>query len=330
MYDAITIGGATYDIFMKSKKFKVVPGNGQTPLLCMIHGTKVVVEEAYFEIGGGGANVATGLAKLGLKVACEGLLGRDWEGKRIIKLLKKRKVDTSMLSDSAKHSTALSVILYQARERTILTYRGASDYLTKNLVNWSKLAKTKWLFISHLSGQSDKLLADIIKFKKKHPKIKVAWNPGSTQLDKGIKKLAKFLAITDLLILNKEEAEGLIKIKVENPKSLKMKSFRPLFERLTAYGPQIIAITNGKRGAQAWDKDKIYAYPGIPVKIIANVGAGDAFCSGFIAAIILGKKVEEALRWGIVNGASVITQYGAQIGVLNKKEIVKWANKLKK
>ena len=163
----------------------------------------------------------------------------------------------------------------------------------------------------------------------KHPKIKIAWNPGSTQLDKGLKGLAGFLAKTDLLILNKEEAEGLTKIKIQNPKGSKMKSFRPLFEKLIKYGSKVMAITDGKRGGQAYDGDKIYSYPSIPAKIVANVGAGDAFCSGFLGAIILGRTVKEALRWGMANGASVITHYGAQLGVLNRKEIIKRANKLK-
>lgn len=341
MYDVITIGGATFDIFMKSEKFRVVPGEKITvsdiPMLCMTHGTKLVVEEAYFEIGGGGTNTAVGLANLGLKVAFEGIVGKDLEGKRILELLKKRKVNISMVSASSRKRTALSVVLYRARERTVLTYRGVSDYLTKNLVDWDKLAKTKWLFVSHLSGQSHNLLKEIIKLKVRHSEIKIAWNPGSTQLNKGIKELSKFLACCDILILNKEEAEGLTKIKIENLsqvksrdlKGLRMKSFRPLFEKLTLYGPKIIAITNGSRGAQAFNNGKIYSYPGIPVKIIANIGAGDAFCSGFLGAIILGESVEEALSWGIANGASVITKYGTQIGLLNRKDIVKWAKKLK-
>lgn len=332
MYDVITIGGATFDIFMRSGKFRVVPGEkiavSSVPMLCMIHGTKLVVEEAYFEIGGGGTNTAVGLANLGLKVSFEGVVGKDLEGKRIMDLLKRRKVDTSMISSSDKQKTALSVVLYRARERTILTYRGVSDYLTKDLVDWNKLTKTKCLFVSHLSGQSHKLLKEIIKFKVKHPDIKIAWNPGSTQLDKGIKELAKFLACTDVLILNKEEAEGLTKIKIKDPKELRMKSFRPLFEKLTLYGPKIIAITNGRRGAQAWDDGKIFSYPSPKVKIIANIGAGDAFCSGFLGAIILRKSIEEALRWGTANGASCITKYGTQIGLLNRKDIVKWAKKL--
>jgi len=295
MYDVITIGGATFDIFMKSEKFRVVPGEQITvsdvPMLCLIHGTKLVIEGAYFEIGGGGTNVAVGLANLGLKVAFEGVVGKDLEGKRVLELFKKRKVNTSMVSSSNKQKTALSVILYRARERTILTYRGISDYLTKDLVDWNKIAKTKWLFVSHLSGKSHNLLKEIIKLKVKNPQIKIAWNPGSTQLDKGIKELSKFLACTDVLIVNKEEAERLTKIKIENPKGLKMKSFRPLFEKLTVYGPKIFVITNGRRGAQAYDQGKIHSYPALPVKIIANIGAGDAFCSGFIAAIILGESI---------------------------------------
>ena len=233
-----------------------------------------------------------------------------------------------MVSRSDKEKTALSVILYRARERTILTYRGVNDYLTKKLINWNKLAKTKWLFVSHLSGQSHKLLKEIIRFRAKHPRIKIAWNPGSTQLDKGIKELSGFLSLCHILILNKEEAEEITKIKIENPKGLKMKSFKPLFVKLAAYGPKIIAITNGKRGAQAWEGKKIFSYSNIPVKIVANIGAGDAFCSGFLGAIILGKSVEEALRWGIANGSSVITKYGTQIGLLNRRNIEKWSKRI--
>ena len=62
------------------------------------------------------------------------------------------------------------------------------------------------------------------------------------------------------------------------------------------------------------------AYPD-PKPPFERTGAGDALASTTVSALALGKNLEEALQWGMVNGMSVVQQVGAQKGLLNRGEI---------
>ena len=100
MFDVITFGSATQDIYVKSKKFLPVLGKafatGQG--ICLSVGSKVKVEDLFFSSGGGGTNTAATFANLGLKVAFCGQVGDDCLGNLVTAELKKLKIDTELLS----------------------------------------------------------------------------------------------------------------------------------------------------------------------------------------------------------------------------------------
>jgi len=58
-------------------------------------------------------------------------------------------------------------------------------------------------------------------------------------------------------------------------------------------------------------------------------GAGDAFGSAFVGGYILNNgDLEIALKFGIINSGSVISKYGAENGILRRKEIERRIKKL--
>ena len=69
MFDVISIGSATLDVFLRSPELDVEKQNG-TKEICVPYGAKLEVEEIHFETGGGGTNTAVTFARQGLKVAC--------------------------------------------------------------------------------------------------------------------------------------------------------------------------------------------------------------------------------------------------------------------
>ncbi len=283
-------------------------------------GAKVYVDKVYFEAGGGASNTAVGFSKLGLKTAIMGRVGEDREGIELIKGFKRQKIDTHLVQVDKKTSTGFSYILglkKRKRAHAIFAYRGSNDNLVLK-VRKSDLKSVKWLYLSSLSSPVwEKFLKDIFSFKKTG--IKIVWNPSNVQLKVGWKKLGKYLKKTEILILNDDEARELVlsKMKTRNL------SNRYLLEQLYKMGPKIVVITAGKNGAYAYN-GKAYYQKAAPAEVIHATGAGDSFSAGFISSLFYNPSdIQRALKWGVVNSASVIDQIGAQKGLLNKRQIIK-------
>ena len=212
-YDIITFGSATRDIFLrpddlrviKDKKF--IAGRG----LCFPLGSKIDVEDIFFSIGGGGTNVAATFVNQGFKVAFCGKIGEDRAGEEVVKELDRFKIDRSLVSKTGKKMTNHSVILAsKKRERTILSYRGAAGEWTRKDIPWSRL-RADWFYLAPLSGKLSWLTETLVNFAKKEG-IKLAVNPGKSQLALPKKKLRKVLEKVDVLFLNQEEASLLTKV----------------------------------------------------------------------------------------------------------------------
>ncbi len=88
-------------------------------------------------------------------------------------------------------------------------------------------------------------------------------------------------------------------------------------------GPQIAVVTDGPRGAYAFDGEAVWFAPPYPdpAPPYERTGAGDAFASTFTSALALGKSVDEALMWGPINSMSVVQKIGAQEGLLPREQL---------
>src|SRR3989344_982805 len=190
MYDIVTIGSATRDVYMRAKDLLLVKdprfktGAGE----CLALGAKVEVSEIVYAVGGSAANTAVTFARQGLKVACVAKVGNDLRGEEIIRQLGKENMDTHFIAKDKKLMTAYSaVLLAPSGERSILVYRGAGEALRVQDVPQQAL-HTKWLYITHLGGKSAEVFPWIVR-KAASRNIKIAVNPGSTQLRMAIPRL---------------------------------------------------------------------------------------------------------------------------------------------
>jgi ribokinase len=334
MYDVITIGGATLDIFMKDQEFEVRKDAEKVDVeeICMVLGDKILVEDVYFTYGGGGMNTASNFSKLGLDVAFIGSVGEDEIGKGILAKLHERGIADEFVLKHADQKSGLSVALHAGeRERTILGFRGANNHLNPECIPDDLHKKTQWIYLAHLSGDSHKCLLSLAQQLRKSD-MQLMWNPGSTQLKTGFEGMKELLAQTSVLNINKEEAELLSGVEVARDTTLsddEIDDLSPLFEKIAEMGPQIIVITDGKRGAAVWKDGAMITSKNHDIAETADTtGAGDAFGSGFLAGYISTGKIEEALRWGVVQGGAVITDFGAQNGLLTRSEMEKELEKM--
>ena len=140
------------------------------------------------------------------------------------------------------------------RDRTIMVYRGASEYLSK--INFKK---AKWYYLAPLSGKIASLTQDIIDYAHKK-NIQIAFNPGNSQLNLSKEVLQKMINKTNVLILNQEEAA----ILTENNFNDEDK----IIEDLKKIHKRITVMTKGEKGVVVLDKGKIYSRDALPTKVI--------------------------------------------------------------
>lgn len=316
-YDVITMGSATIDIFLytSGELVKIETPKIKETLLAYPLGTKIVVKNSHIMTGGGGTNTAVAFSRMGLKTSFIGKIGDDFYGERVRDELKKEKID--FLGSIGKGMTAFSVVMDSfAHDRTIFTQKGESNNLSLKEINTSKI-NTHWLY---MSSMLDKSFSTSITIAKRVKAIggKVAYNPSIYITEKGMKFLSPLLRFVDYLILNKEEAVSLLSTDENDPYFL--------LEHLKTQGFVGVVITDGANGAYGIDAfSQHYSLKSHKIKVIESTGAGDSFASGFMSGIIKGLDFESAMKIGISNAESVITQIGAKNRLLSFKEAMKKA-----
>lgn len=318
MLDVLCVGDVIYDMFLKPHEAEMLESCKKSrtrvacePMLCFGYGEKITVEELNYSLGGSAANVAVGLRKLGMDTGIVSFIGRDYAGDKIKEKLESDGVSIDQLMIDDRIETSFSTILRHKLERTILIYRDKFDYSRLKL---PKTKKAKWLYISHMGKGYEEIYKKATALASEK-NVKIVLNPGKVQLKEKHKYFLSLLKLTEVLILNKEEAEFLVNSRFP----LETKE---LYYKLSDFGVKNVVVTNGKKGAYARGEDKkIYHEKAISVETVEKTGAGDAFSAGFLASYMDNGDLSRALKWGIINGAKVTEKIGAQYGILTKSEI---------
>ena len=346
LFDICTFGSITVDLFIQSPDIsdvEITNQSGKHPFFMIPAGEKIQIHDMKQTVGGGAANCAVGLAKLGLEPVIYGTVGHDEYATFIKKTLTQQGVNTHHIS-SCKNESSFSIILTSAKgRRTVFHHRSSC----KAFDNQSLLEApaSRAIYISHLYEQSQHILSEIPAWKQQNKTGLCVWNPGKTQFKKGFSAFKTVFPCIDYLILNREEAEAFTgkkskeiaiekatsqntgsKIDLRAPEN-KIKSIgivTNIADKFLKAGVKNLIITDGRNGAQLFNKDTHLFIPTLATPPFCTLGAGDAFAVGVIGARLLGKDFETQLQWGHANASSVVEELGAQEGQLTLKEIEKF------
>ena len=326
-FDVITIGSATQDITFYTQEGQLLDNKKDVlrqKLLAFEYGAKMEIDKTYFSFGGGASNSAVNFSRLGLNSAAFISLGDDSRGKLILSELKRQRVNASILKIQKDQESGVGFILIgPANERIIFINRGSNNSLNIEKKDFKKLQKTKWIYLTSLSGKWEPVLKNIFLI----PNVKFAWNPGGAQLKRGKKFLGKYIKKTNVLCLNKDEAIELVVLddKYKNKDVKFLNNVKNLLKIIKEMGPEIVVITSGKKGADCYDGGKFYHQSILEEKVrIDTTGVGDAFNSSFVAGLeLFNGDIKKAMYLGVLNTASVISRQGAQNGLLSKEDIKK-------
>lgn len=307
MFDLLSIGDATLDTFLIIDEATLnCDLQAHQCQLCFNYADKIPIRDTAQSVGGNAANVAVGISRLGGKTALVSDLGDDQNGRMIKATMRKEKVNVDNVRLLPGKDTRYSVVLNYKSERTILSYHAGRKYRLPSL------PKTSWIFYTSLGQTFENLQKKLIKHLQKNKAVKLAVNPGSYEIKKGLAEFKKILPFTEILFVNKEEAELL---------SGATGSILQIMRKLHQLGAKIVVITDGNAGSFASLGTNCYQMGTYPIAPVAKTGAGDAFTGGFLTAIMNGKILPEAMRWGTANATGVIQQFGAQKGLLTRDKI---------
>lgn len=275
-WDAILAGDLFIDLVMTG--FSSLPGFGEEGF----------AQACGRETGGGAANTACGLAKLGLRTALLAIAGADeidWFRERFAE----RNVDTSLLRADPELATAITVAVSTPLDRIFYTYNGPNAKLHDTLAEpetWELLAEARHVhFAFPLAPELLATVADWLRERGTTTSIDVGWR--EDWLDST--SVAAALGHVDWFLPNEREANRMTR--ETNPTAM-----LGWFQRQGARG---VALKLGPEGSTSTGA----LVPSIPVNPMDTTGAGDCFNAGFLYGLLTGLPVEICLRLGNVCGA---------------------------
>lgn len=321
MFDIIAVGDAVVDTHVNINNASVeCDVDTRACRICFDYASKIPITGSFQALGGNAANVACAASKLGLQTAVYASLGKDGNGRLVSEELQKNKVDTSLIEHLAKTQTRYSVVLNFQGERTILSYHEKRPY------HWPKnFPASEWIYYTSLSEGYEPIHEALIKHLKKHPSVKLAFNPGTFQLKNTLEKVKEATALSDIVFVNLQEAETICEAGLK-----KLKSVKGLIRKILDIGAREVVITDAERGAFAGNEDEIWQMGIYPMPVVSKTGAGDAFSAAYLVARQRGHDMHTALAWGAAMSGAVVSEQGPQKGLLDEKGIEKIMKKFPK
>jgi 2-dehydro-3-deoxygluconokinase len=254
-------------------------------------------------IGGAESNVAIGLARAGVAVTWAGRTGDDSFGELVSREIRAEGVRVHVTVDQSA-PTGLMVKERRTVEQTRVQYyrdRSAGSRLEAQDLPHELIRDAE---ILHMSGitpalsdtareaawsavQTAKAAGTLISFD-------VNYRSGLWSPERAAESLVPFINESDLVFAGQHEAAVVVG---DRP------SEEALLDALSGEGRRTAVLKLGALGAAATANGQTFRCAANPVQPLDTVGAGDAFVAGYLAAILSGDGIHDALRRGNAHGA---------------------------
>ena len=299
MYDLISVGNIAIDLYYKGKTLTNKDGRFQLAI-----GGKYHADYFHEDIGGGGCNVAVGVAKHGLKTAVFARVGNNPFKETIINKLKQKNVSSEFCQFEENYNIISSILLTDSSERTIISY-DTPGHLAKKFFLHDELKKAKNIYISSLTSVSLEDKIEIITYLKGDKTLTFV-NLSIVDCRREPEVLYKIFDSLDVLIINAHEYSELIK------KPYKDMNLKNLEITLPYLKNRILIITDAEKGSYGYYKNEKYFQKAVePKKIIDTTGGGDAYTAGFIAEYLKTKNIKFSMESGAKYAAEKLSRIGA-------------------
>ncbi|KTT81107.1 5-dehydro-2-deoxygluconokinase [Mammaliicoccus sciuri] len=276
-------------------------------------------------VGGSPVNISVGAAKLGLDVGIIANVSDDQHGRFAVNYLNKVGVDTSQVAvDKDGHKIGLTFTeIKSPSESSILMYREevADLYLKPQDVSEDYIKNAENLLISGTALAKSPSREAIIKALQiaKDNNVNVVfeldYRPYSWANEEETSLYYKLVAEqADVVIGTRDEFDM-----IESFKSL---SDKEISSKLFDYSPNLVVVKHGVQGSNAFDKEgNTYEGKAFKANVVKTFGAGDSYAAAFIYALVKGKSVEEALKYGAASAAIVVSSHSSSEAMPSASDI---------
>lgn len=288
------------------------------PRFCFSFGDKVHVHDRYTAPGGCACNVSVGLARLRVGACALGMVADDADGAWITHELQNDGVDTRSIMTARDAATDLSVIIVDTTtgERTIFVNRDIGERLT---LTPDRITSATWCFVGSLYGDAVADSMTALYDAVRDGTVQLAYNPGGHNIAVQATMVKKLISVAACVFVNKDEALRILAIDTP-PGAVDGEKEEDIVHAIVAQmtlPSACVVVTDGTRGAWTNDAKGGTLHVEASGKVARDTtGAGDAFASGFLAALLHGADRARCMQWGAANSDSVIEHYGAQKGLL--------------
>lgn len=266
-------------------------------------------------VGGSPVNISIGAAKLGLNVGLIANVSDDQHGRYIIDYLKQSGVDTSQVHiDENGHKTGLTFTeIKSPTESNILMYREevADLYLASEHISPKYIENSEYLLISGTalaqSPSREAVLKALSIAKANDVKVvfEIDYRPYTW---KSLEETSIYYELVaqqaDIVIGTRDEYDMIHRYKEQTDEEIS--------NILFGYQPGLVIVKHGVQGSKAYTKTgEYYEGKAFKAKVIKTFGAGDSYAAAFLYALVKGKTIDEALKYGAASAAIVVSSHSS-------------------
>ena len=313
-YSVAAIGNALLDLVCEvSEQFLSEEGisKGVMNLVSLERSNNILklVQPIKETAGGSAANTISTLAKLGLKTGYIGKIADDPKGR----VFKKDLIDSSIfyntdfLNKSNTVATGKCIVLITPdKERTMITYLGATEFLDAIDIDEELIAQSEWLYLEgyRFDGQKSKeAFYKAIEIAKKN-KTKIAITlSDSFCVDRHRSDFIYLLnESADMVFCNEDELKSLYQIQNIQKAS-----------DFIADSISCLACTCAERGAYLFHARSTSNISTNKVSVVDTTGAGDSFAAGFLYGLSKNFSFDKCANLGNIIAGEVLKVYGPRV-----------------
>jgi len=267
-------------------------------------------------VGGSPANIAIGMARLGMKTGFVGKVANDQMGRFITDYLESNGISTSgVTTDRTGAVTGLAFTeIKSPSDCSILMYRDnvADLKLQPEEVPEELIAGAKMLLVSGTAlaaSPSREAVFLAIDYARKHGvaiAFDIDYRPYTWSSDAETAVYYNLVAEKcDIIVGTREEFDMMERFE-RNPERLDEITAAKWFN----YAAKIVIIKHGKEGSIAYTKDGAsHRAVSYPAKVVKTFGAGDSYAAGFLYGLMQGWEIARCMSFGSAAACIVISSH---------------------